>query len=64
MQKRDALAQALETIPADVQQAAQYYHDTVIAAMDAARAVADALETQVAASDWPLPTYGEMLFYV
>ena len=63
-QKRDALAQALETIPADVQQAAQYYHDTVIAAMDAARAVADALETQVAASDWPLPTYGEMLFYV
>ncbi|MDR3766981.1 MAG: glutamine synthetase III, partial [Butyricicoccus sp.] len=64
MQKRDALAQTIENIPADLEEAARYYHDAVITAMEEARAVADDLETKVASSDWPLPTYGEMLFYV
>ena len=42
----------------------EYYRDAVIPAMNAARAVADKLETMVDEKDWPMPTYGKMLFYV
>ena len=62
--KRDALAAAVEDVPADVQAAAQYYHDAVLTAMDEARAVADDIESKVAKEAWPFPTYGELLFYV
>jgi glutamine synthetase len=41
---------------------AKYMRDTVIPAMDAARAVADRLERIVADDLWPLPKYSEMLF--
>jgi glutamine synthetase len=39
-----------------------YMHDTVIPAMDGARAAADKLERVVADDLWPLPKYAEMLF--
>ena len=39
-----------------------YMRDTVIPAMDATRAAADALERIVADDLWPLPKYQEMLF--
>jgi len=41
---------------------ATYMRDTVITAMDVARAVADQLEHIVADDLWPLPKYSEMLF--
>jgi glutamine synthetase len=41
---------------------AKYMRDTVIAAMEAVRAVADRLERIVADDLWPLPKYSEMLF--
>lgn len=41
---------------------AKHSRDVVIPAMNAVRAVADQLETVVAADLWPLPTYQEMLF--
>ena len=41
---------------------AKHSFDKVIPAMNAVRAVADKLETVVAADLWPLPTYQEMLF--
>ena len=41
---------------------AKYMRDTVIPAMEAARAVADRLERIVADDLWPLPKYSEMLF--
>jgi glutamine synthetase len=41
---------------------AVYMRDTVIAAMDDVRDVADRLEKLVADDLWPLPTYQEMLF--
>jgi glutamine synthetase len=41
---------------------AKYMRDTVIPAMDGARAVADRLERIVADDLWPLPKYSEMLF--
>ena len=40
---------------------AQYTRDTVVPAMNAVRAQADALERIVGAKHWPLPTYQELL---
>jgi len=46
----------------DVLDHAKYMHDTVIPAMGAVRAAADALEKIVADDLWPLPKYSEILF--
>ncbi len=48
----------------DSKQLAFYYKDTVLAAMDALRADADALEQLTAADFWPYPSYGDMLFSI
>ena len=64
LQKQAALEKALAAVPADVEQAAHYYHDTVLPAIEQARAVADGLEGKIAKEDWPFPSYGEMLFYI
>ena len=58
----DALAKAggLE----DVTEEAMYYKDSVIPAMAALRADADALETITAKKYWPYPSYGDLLFSV
>ncbi len=39
-------------------------HDSVLPAMTALRESADRLETIVDRSDWPFPTYDELLFSV
>ena len=63
--RRDALQAAVDGVPAnDWAARSAYYRDSVIPAMDAAREAADQLETMVGQSDWPFPTYGQMLFYV
>lgn len=41
-----------------------YYHDSVIAAMNALRAPADELEKLVDKEYWPFPTYADLLFEV
>ena len=64
VEKRAALEAAIAGVPDGVEGAARYYHDTVIAAMEAARAIADELEMLVGKKYWPFPTYGDMLFYV
>ena len=42
---------------------ARAYHDEVIAAMDALRAICDDMEGIVSTDAWPLPTYNKILFY-
>ncbi|MDY3618853.1 glutamine synthetase III family protein [Agathobaculum sp.] len=60
-----ALESALDNAPETSACAiAQYYHDTVIPAMQAAREPADKLETRVGKEFWPFPTYSDILFYV
>ena len=62
------LTEALEGVvakePEEIEQRAMYDHESVIPAMEAARKVADELESMVAKKIWPLPTYADMLFYV
>ena len=48
----------------DVQELANFYHDTVFVAMGELRAAADEIETLVGEKYWPYPTYGALLFYV
>ncbi len=43
---------------------AKFYRDTVLASMNAVRAIADKLELKVGAKFWPLPTYGDLLYSV
>lgn len=46
------------------QNLANYYHDSVFAAMNDLRTTADVLETLTAEKYWPFPTYGKLLFGV
>ncbi|MBR4555500.1 MAG: glutamine synthetase III [Ruminococcus sp.] len=48
----------------DIKAQANYYHDSVFAAMGELRAYADEIETLVGEKYWPYPTYGQLLFYV
>ena len=45
-------------------EAAKYYKDFVIEAMQTLRMVSDELETMVSSANWPFPTYVDLLFYV
>ncbi len=47
-----------------VAETAMYYRDHVLAAMQEMRAVADEMESNMAAKYWPYPSYGTMLFSV
>ena len=47
-----------------IQNEANYYKDTVIAAMNELRAVADRAEVIVGDEYWPYPRYGELLFSI
>ena len=63
--KSAALDEAVAAAPSgDNTATAHYYHDTVIAAMDAVRVPADKLEGLVGKKFWPFPTYSDILFYV
>ena len=48
----------------DIQELADFYHDTIFPAMGALRVPADEIESLVGEKYWPYPTYGELLFYV
>lgn len=64
IQKQEALATAVAAEPTELEERAMYDHDTIVPAMEAARKVADLLETKVAKRLWPMPTYADMLYYV
>ena len=58
------LASDLERTPAQPEEAMRYCHDTLIPAMEEARAAVDGLEAVTAAEYWPMPVYSELLFSV
>lgn len=65
-QRQQALEKALNNVP-DLEQgevAAKYFGNVVIEKMEQTRAVADELEMMIAQNDWPMPTYGKILYYV
>lgn len=65
--RNDALDSALlgvKDYEEDYEKMAFYYRNSVIAAMNELRAVADELETLVSEKHWPYPSYGKMLFRV
>ena len=53
----------LQKLPGRTEEAALYYHDTILPDMDAIRAQADTLEKLTAKDYWPFPTYSDLLFY-
>ncbi len=59
----EALQQAMNGVPKDVEKASMYYRNTVIPVMETLRRHADALEVLTDKSFWPYPTYSDLLFY-
>ncbi|HIV64007.1 MAG TPA: glutamine synthetase III [Firmicutes bacterium] len=47
----------------DIEAQTKYLHDVVLAQMEALRATVDELELLISSDYWPLPSYGDMLFY-
>ncbi len=64
--KTDAIEKAVTELDAlgDVTKEAGFVRDTVLPRMAELRAVCDEAETLTAASYWPFPTYGDLLFGV
>ena len=62
----EKLASAIEAANAvtDEQTKANAFHDSVLARMDEARAIADSAEVLIDESCWPFPTYGKLLYGV
>ena len=48
----------------NAEEQARYYHDTIFTDMNAVREPADKLEMLVAKEDWPMPSYGDLIFEV
>ncbi len=65
-EKTDKLENALLNVKSisDVTLESYAIRDTLLGAMAELRAVADEAETMTAETDWPFPTYGELLFGV
>ncbi len=57
------LTDKLRQVPSIGIDAAYYFNDVVVPAMDAVRTQADALELITDKSYWPFPTYSDLLFY-
>ena len=47
----------------DVEKRTMYLHDVVLSEMEDLRSVIDSLELLISSDYWPLPSYGDMLFY-
>ncbi len=47
-----------------VEKIARFYRDVIFSKMNEIRAYVDELETMVSSENWPVPTYGELLFSV
>ena len=62
-EKVEKLSAALNQIPRNSEDAANYYHDVINADMTSLRADADLLEQLTDKSCWPYPTYSDLLFY-
>ena len=58
-----SLKKALETVPENRVEAVAYYHDVIVAQMEALRKNADILEQLTDKKYWPYPTYSDLLFY-
>ena len=66
VKKIDALDQAVVGAKAIVgaAESAMYFKESVLAAMQELRAVADEMESNMSAKAWPYPSYGNLLFSV
>lgn len=63
VEKLDASVKEALGMP-EGQEQATFYHDTVLADMDAVREIADEMEKYTAEEYWPFPTYGDLLFSI
>ena len=58
------LSPAQQAESADLLENARYHRDCIRRLMEKLREVADRMEKFVAASEWPIPTYADLLYRV
>jgi glutamine synthetase len=56
------LEKDLRNVPAEPAEAMRYCHDILVPDMNECRSYADELETITKRSEWPFPTYSDLLF--
>jgi len=59
----ERLQRDLVHVPEGKESIVNYYHEVIVADMEALRAQADILESLTDKSYWPYPTYSDLLFY-
>ena len=47
-----------------IQEQAEFFHDIVLAEMDIMRSIADEIELNMPANEWPIPAYSEIIYNV
>lgn len=47
-----------------IQKQSEFFHDRVLAEMDIMRSIADEIELNMPASQWPIPAYSEIIYNV
>ena len=60
----DAVEKGSQLLSTDAEAAAHVYHDEVMKYMEELRVSVDNLEQLVGKEDWPMPSYGDLLFEV
>ena len=60
----DAVEEGSRLLQTDAKAAAHQYHDEVMKYMEDLRTSVDNLEQLVGKEDWPMPSYGDLLFEV
>ena len=61
---KEVEAEATRVAPNGAQALAKHYLDNVVPCMDELREYVDAMEQLTAAEDWPMPTYGDLMFRI
>lgn len=64
MVELEKVNQEASAVSGDTLEKAKFYRDEVFSIMKRLRADGDKLETLVDSSLWPIPTYGDLLFYI
>lgn len=60
----ESLTQSAQKLKENIKEQARYYRDVICKAMEELRLYGDKLENMVDSKIWPIPTYGELMFFI
>ncbi|WP_051515102.1 glutamine synthetase III [Fervidicella metallireducens] len=60
----ESLTQSAQKLKENIKEQARYYRDVICKSMEELRLYGDKLENMVDSKIWPIPTYGELMFFI